>query len=219
MELPISLLQSSPLLAGMSEKEIRQLLKCLCAPVRTFGKGAFLWHEGDTVTHCGIVLRGTVDAVHYGDDGAEELVARQRSGDVFGELLMAAQQPSPVSLRCAQITEVLFLPLEGILGGCEACCACHTALRRNLLQVTGQKFWQQKRRLSYLSQPSLRQRILLYLRDAQRESGSDTFTVPYNREELATFLGVNRSALSRELGRMQREGILEFYRSSFRLKA
>ncbi|MBE6971565.1 MAG: Crp/Fnr family transcriptional regulator [Ruminococcaceae bacterium] len=217
MEISVSLLRSTPLFHNMQDEEIRQLLTCLRAPVRSFGKGAFLWHEGETVTHCGIVLHGTVDAVHYHDDGTEELIARQRQGDVFGELLMAAQQPSPVSLRCAQAAEVLFLPLEGILGGCEKCCACHTALRRNLLQVTGQKFWQQKRRLSYLCEPSLRGRLLLYLHDVQRESGSDTFTIPYNREELATFLGVNRSAMSRELGRMQREGLLAFYRSSFRL--
>ena len=144
-------------------------------------------------------------------------MARQRPGDVFGELLMAAQMPSPVSLRCAQMTEVLFLPLEGILGGCDKCCPCHVLLRRNLLQLTGRKFWQQQRRTMYLSQPSLRQRILLYLHDVQREAGGDTFTIPYNREELSTFLGVNRSALSRELGRMQQEGMLEFYRSSFRM--
>lgn len=217
MDVPMTLLQSSPLFGGMSEAEIRQLLLCLHAPVRTFGKGTFLWHEGETVTHCGIVLRGTVDAMHYGDDGAEELVARQRAGDVFGELLMAAQQPSPVSLRCAQEAEVLFLPLEGILGGCEKHCACHTMLRRNLLQKMGETFFHQRRRMVYLSQPSLRRRLLLYLRDVQREHGSDTFTIPYNREELATFLGVNRSALSRELGRMQQEGVLEFYRSSFRM--
>ena len=217
MEVSMSLLQSSPLFHGLRAEEIRQLLQCLGAPARQFGKGAFLWHEGDVVTHCGIVLRGTVDAVRYGDDGTEELMARQRPGDVFGELLMAAQQPSPVSLRCAQMTDVLFLPLEGILGGCDKCCPCHVLLRRNLLQLTGRKFWQQQRRTMYLSQPSLRQRVLLYLRDTQRESGNDTFTVPYNREELATFLGVNRSALSRELSRMQQEGLLEFYRSSFRM--
>lgn len=217
MELPMALLQSSPLFSGMSGEKIRHLLPCLGATVRQFGKGTFLWHEGDTVTHCGIVLQGAVDAVRYGDDGTEELAARQRPGDVFGELLMAAQMPSPVSLRCAQAAEVLFLPLEGIVGGCEKCCPCHVLLRRNLLQKMGETFFQQRRRTVYLAQPSLRQRILLYLRDMQRQTGSGTFTIPYNREELATFLGVNRSALSRELGRMQQEGMLEFYRSSFRI--
>lgn len=218
MELPIPLLQATPLFAGMNEVEIRQLIACLGAPVRRYGKGAFLWHEGEQVTHCGIVLRGMVDAVHYGADGSVELVARQTEGGIFGELLMAAGQPSPVSLRAAEGAEVLFLPLEGILGGCAACCACHRALRRNLLQEISQKFWQQRERIVYLCEPSLRQRILLYLRGVQREMGSDTFTVPYNRAELAAFLGVNRSALSRELGRMQQEGLIEFYRSSFRLK-
>ncbi len=218
MELPISLLQTTPLFAGMSETEIRQLIACLGAPIRRYGKGAFLWHEGEQVTHCGIVLRGMVDAVHYGADGSVELVARQTDGGVFGELLMAAQQPSPVSLQAAEGAEVLFLPLEGILGGCDACCACHKLLRRNLLQEISQKFWQQRERITYLSEPSLRRRILRYLHDTQRRCGAAVFTVPYDRAELAAFLGVNRSALSRELGRMQREGLIEFYRSSFRMK-
>ena len=90
MDVPIALLQASPLFSGMSGEEIRQLLTCLGAPVRSFGKGTFLWHEGDTLTHCGIVLRGAVDAIHYGDDGEEELVARQRAGAVFGQSRVAA---------------------------------------------------------------------------------------------------------------------------------
>ena len=73
--------------------------------------------------------------------------------------------------------------------------------------------------MAYLTEPQLRRRILLFLRDCREEAGCDYFRLPYSRQEMAEVLGVNRSALSRELGRMQREGLLEFYRSSFRLKA
>ena len=72
--------------------------------------------------------------------------------------------------------------------------------------------------MTYLTEPQLRRRILLFLRDRREEAGSDYFRLPYSRQEMAEVLGVNRSALSRELGRMQREGLLEFYRSSFRLR-
>ena len=112
----------------------------------------------------------------------------------------------------------MFLPLEGILSDCGRGCACHIALRRNLLAETASKFWQLRQRVVYLTEPQLRRRILLFLRDRREETGSDYFRLPYSRQEMAEMLGVNRSALSRELGRMQREGLLEFYRSSFRLK-
>ena len=92
------------------------------------------------------------------------------------------------------------------------------ALRRNLLAETASKFWGLRQRVAYLTEPQLRRRILLFLRDRRETAGSDYFRVPYSRQEMAEVLGVNRSALSRELGRMQREGLLEFYRSSFRLK-
>ena len=93
-----------------------------------------------------------------------------------------------------------------------------TSLRRNLLAETASKFWGLRQRVAYLTEPQLRRRILLFLRDRREAAGSDYFRVPYSRQEMAEVLGVNRSALSRELGRMQREGLLEFYRSSFRLK-
>lgn len=217
MELPIDILKTCSLFRGMSEAEIRHLVKCLASPVRRYGKGAFLWHEGEQVEQAGIVLRGVVDAVQYRADGTAQLVARQTAGGVFGDLLMAAGQPSPVSLQATEEAEVLFLPVGKILGGCAQCCPCHTALRRNLLAEASEKFWALRRRLGYLSEPSLRRRILLFLHDEQKKAGTAVFTIPFNREKLAEFLAVNRSALSRELSRLAEEGVIEYYRSSFRI--
>ena len=218
MNLPIPVLQSCSLFRGMSEADIRQLVTCFGANVRRYGKGAFLWHEGEQVRHAGIVLRGVVDAVEYRADGAEQLVARHTAGGVVGDLLMAGDRPSPVSLQAAEEAEVLFLPVDDILGGCSACCPCHTQLRHNLLHEAAEKFWALRRRLGYLSEPGLRPRLLLYLHDEAKRAGSATFTIPFNRQQLADFLGVNRSAMSRELSRLQDEGIIEYYRSSFRLR-
>ena len=217
MDLPVRVLQSSALFRGMSEEEIRQLVRCLGAPVRTYGKGAFLWQQGDVVDQAGIVLRGVVDAVQYRDDGSVQLVARQTVGGVFGDLLMAAGQPSPVSLQATEESDVLYLPVDNILSSCSSCCPCHTLLRRNLLQEASEKFWALRQRLRYLAEPSLRARLLLYLRDEQKKAGTAVFTIPYNRQQLADFLAVNRSAMSRELSRLQDDGVLEYYRNSFRM--
>ena len=113
--------------------------------------------------------------------------------------------------------EVLFLPLERIMGGCERHCEGHARLRMNLLRESAQKFWQMRRRVTYLSEPSLRRRVLLYLQDCRSRQGSDCFRLSLSREEMAAYLAVNRSALSRELSRLQQEGLIEFYRNSFRL--
>ncbi len=217
MELPISILQNTSLFNGMTGDEIRHLIHCLATPVRRYGKGSFIWHAGDKVSHAGIVLSGTVDAVQYHDDGTMHLVARQTAGGVFGDLLMASGQPSPVSLQATDGAEVLFLPLDGILTDCGNRCPFHIRLRQNLLQEAAEKYWQLHRRLQYLSEQSLRRRILLYLQDCRRDNSSSYFTIPYSREELAKFLGVNRSALSRELSRLQKEGIIDFHRSNFRI--
>lgn len=217
MEPNITPLKDTTLFADMSEAEIRHLIHCLSAPVRSYGRGAILWHAGDIVTQAGIVLTGTVDAVQYHQDGSMELVARHKPGGVFGDLLMGAQQPSPVTLQSPDGAQVLFLALDAILSDCGRGCPCHVRLRHNLFTAGSEKFFQLRRRLQYLSEPRLRQRILYFLQDCHKDAGQEYFTIPFTRCEMADFLGANRSALSRELGQLQQEGFIEFYRNSFRL--
>ncbi len=216
MEEYLTLLKNAPLFDGICEAEIRRLLLCLGAPLRTFGRGAILWQTGDTVAQAGIVLAGTVDAVQYQPDGSMQLVTRHKPGSVFGDLLMGTQQPSPVTLQTSDGAQVLFLPMDAILSDCGRGCPCHIQLRHNLYAEGAKKFFQLRRRLQYLSEPRLRRRILLFLQDCRRDAGQDYFTVPFSRSEMADFLGANRSALSRELSQLQQEGFIEFYRSSFR---
>ena len=143
MDIDTGLLRRTALFHGMEDGDIRRLLDCLHCPVRRYGRGEFLWHAGDAVPMAGIVLSGCVDAVQYGEDGGAVLTVRQEKGGVFGDLLMAAGQASPLALvASAEGAEVLFLPLEGILSDCGRGCACHIALRRNLLAETASKFWQ-----------------------------------------------------------------------------
>ncbi len=217
MEIKIDLLKRASLFAGMSEAEILQLVHCLGAPIRSYGKGAILWQAGDTVSQAGIILDGIVDAVQYHPDGSMQLVTRHKPGSVFGDLLMGAQRPSPVTLQTPDGAQVLFLSLHAILSDCGQGCPCHVRLRHNLFSEGAKKFFHLRRRLQYLSEPRLRRRVLLFLQDCSRDAGQDYFTLPFTRCEMAEFLGANRSALSRELSQLQKEGFIEFYRNSFRL--
>ena len=181
MDIDTALLRRTGLFQGIEDGDIRRLLDCLHCPVRRYGRGEFLWHAGDAVPMAGIVLEGGVDAVQYGEDGGAVLTARQEKGGVFGDLLMAAGQASPLSLvASAEGAAVLFLPLEGILSDCGRGCACHVALRRNLLAETASKFWGLRQRVAYLTEPQLRRRILLFLRD-RREATISACPTPVRR--------------------------------------
>ena len=164
MQPDIPLLQQTILFSGIEAEELQHLLTCLGGSVRRYGRGEFLWHAGDTVLQAGIVLQGAVDAVQYREDGAMQLVARHTAGGVFGEMLMAAGEASPVSVLSPEGAEVLFLPLERIMGGCERHCEGHARLRMNLLRESAQKFWQMRHRVTYLSEPSLRRRAAVFAR-------------------------------------------------------
>lgn len=113
MQPDIPLLQQTILFSGIEAEELRHLLTCLGGSVRRYGRGEFLWHAGDTVLQAGIVLQGAVDAVQYREDGAMQLVARHTAGGVFGEMLMAAGEASPVSVLSPEGAEVLFCRWSG----------------------------------------------------------------------------------------------------------
>ncbi len=217
MENYLPVLEKVSLFAGIAPGELLHLLRCLQGAPRRYGKGELLWQMGDTVTHVGVVLSGAVEAAEYGPDGTEHLAACQSAGSVIGDLLVAADAPSPVTLRAQESTAVLFLPLDGILGDCGRGCEAHVRLRRNLLRETARKYWQARDRLRYLREARLEDRVLLFLRDQPPADKSGYITVPYTRAQMAALLGANRSALSRTLGQMEKKGLISYYRDTFRL--
>lgn len=218
MEDMIRVLSRCVLFRGLSEEEIAELCRCLGARQTTYRKGEALWFSGDAVDRCGIVLSGRICAENISGDGHRSIVASHGPGAVFGDALMSLPgSVSPADIRAAEPSSVLFLPFEKLMGGCAGCCRAHTRLRQNLLAEISEKFFALRRKISYLSIRSLRGRIARLLLDEAGLRRSDTFSLGCSREELADTLGVNRSALSRELGRMKGEGILDTYRDSFKL--
>lgn len=211
------ILQKSGLFDGMTAEETEKMCVCLRGRRRNMERGEALWHTGDAVSACALVLRGRLRAEAVSETGDRRIAALHGPASLVGDVLMATAGRSPVDVLACEDTEVLLLPFARIMGGCERCCVCHVRLRENLLREIAGKFWAQRRRIAYLSEPSLRGRIAARLLDEARRTGSDTFSLHCTREELAELLGVNRSALSRELSRMAREGLIEVYRDSFRL--
>lgn len=203
---------------GMGQQEAKRLLECLGGEELHYEKNQIVWNMGDPVTACAVVLSGSVRAEAVDAAGEHTLMALHGPGALVGDILMATPEAvSPVYVTAVESTVLMLLPYGKLMGGCGSCCRWHEQLRKNLLSEIAGKYWLQRRRMGYLRESSLRSRILLYLRDRSRDAGSPTFSVGGTREDLADFLCVNRSALSRELGRMKREGLVDFYRDTFRL--
>lgn len=213
-----NILLQNRLFAELSAERLEELLQRLSARTACVGKDSVIWGMGERVDHAGIVLSGRVEAWRYTPDGQACLSAVHEAGGLFGDVLMSARTVgSPVELRTALPSRILFLSLDALL----ACCAkgggskC-TRLLSNLLEEISEKFWAQERRVRLLSIPDGRARLEQYLTEEAEKTGA-VICAGITRERMAEYLGMNRSALSRLLGTMQREGRVELHRGWLRL--
>lgn len=204
------------LFAGISPAAVERLLQCIRGDVVHYEKNHVLWPAGQRLTACAVVLSGALRAETVTEDGRHTLVAWQEPGALVGDILMASsKQGSPVYVIAAENTDVFLLPFERVMGGCPNCCPAHALLRENLVREIAAKYWVLHRRLDYLTISSLRGRIMALLQDRAPESGP--FSLGMTRENMADFLFVNRSALSRELSRMKQDGLIDCYRDTFQI--
>ena len=208
----LSLLHRSPLFEGIEGSQIIRLCTLFDSYTKEYPVGSYLWMSGDEVQAAGIVLRGEVQAEKISRDGSFQIMARHMVGSLFGDVLMSSQTArSPFDIKAAEDTTVLFLPIKNMMreGGGD-CAEALGRFRMNLLGEISDNYWDLHRKLAYLSAPSLRAKLALWLEHHRQADGSVMVEMP--REQLAALLGANRSALSRELSRMEKEGILRLSR-------
>ena len=195
-------LGNTPLFRGMTVPDIEEMLRCLRAAERTYKKGAVILPEGTPTEQLGVVLSGRVIIVGAGGIFAEAYAC------VPGEPLM-------VNVTAAEDTEVLLLHIGQVLEPCAKVCPRHLRLLRNLLTLSAGKNLQLSRRVLHTSPKSIRKRLLSYFSECIKRTGSYEFDIPYNRQQLADYLNVERSALSNELSLMQRDGLIRYEKSHF----
>lgn len=213
-----SALLRCPLFARIAPSDVFALTECLGAAERRYERGEALWLTGDAVSACAVVLSGGVRAESLLPSGERSLTAVHGPGALVGDVLMATRDTeSPVDVIAAQDTAALFLPYRAIMASCANACERHALLRENLLAEIAEKYWRLRRRAEYLARHSLRSRIAAFLLDAAADAGGNTFSLGMRREDLAAYLGANRSALCRELSRLRAEGWIDCCRDSVRL--
>jgi CRP-like cAMP-binding protein len=183
--------------------------------VRSYGKGEALVLAGEPSRRVGIVLSGELEAYRPAPGGVRIPIAQVEPGGVFGDVLGGSSLSSPVTVLAAAPCEVLLLPYERLLlsDGSPA----HQRVVQNLVRTISDKYFSLSRRIDLLVMKSLRAKVAAYLLSEAARAHSLTFSIPFSRIQLADYLNCDRSALSRELSTMQKEGLIDTYRSSFKL--
>ena len=201
-------LGNTPLFRGMTVPDIEEMLRCLRAVERTYKKGAVILPEGTPTEQLGVVLSGRV-IIEMGDVwGNNSVLSSVGAGGIFAEAYACAPgEPLMVNVTAAEDTEVL--------EPCAKVCPRHLRLLRNLLTLSAGKNLQLSRRVLHTSPKSIRKRLLSYFSECIKRTGSYEFDIPYNRQQLADYLNVERSALSNELSLMQRDGLIRYEKNHF----
>jgi CRP-like cAMP-binding protein len=166
----------------------------------------------------GIVIFGAVHLVHDDFWGNRTIITRIVAGEIFAESF-ACGKPArlPLSVIAAEKTEALFIRAEKISGVCASACHFHTRMLNNMIQELAGKNIALLSKMRHITQRSTREKLISYLSLEARKAGGVSFDIPFNREELAEFLSVDRSAMSAELGRMKAAGLLTFQKNHFTL--
>ena len=204
-----------PLFQEISKEELSTLLPCLDAAERSYKRGQVILSEGEPTQWMGVVLQGLVILSCPDIWGKNTILGSAGPGSVFAEAYACVPgEPLMIRVSAAEDSRVLMLNLQKVLSGCGSC-PCHAQLARNLLRVCAGKSLQLSRRILHTSPKSIRGRLESYFSECVKKSGSLSFTIPFNRQQLADYLGVDRSAMSSELSRMRREGRILVERNRF----
>lgn len=212
----LDILQTSALFRGIAREDILKMADCLGAYVKKIpGEGA-VFRAGGRVEEIGLVLSGGVRMEENDIWGNRNIIGRAGPGDVFAETYACiGKEPLMVDVIAERPCEILFLKLQKMLTTCPASCGFHSELIRNLTVVLAEKNLGLTRKIRLITPRSLRERVLAYLSQEALRQGKDEITIPFNRQQMADFLNVDRSALSGELSKMQKEGLIKYHKNRF----
>ena len=215
----LPVLRSAPLFSGVSEEELTAILACLGAEVKHFPKDDFLLRAGDTAESIGLVLAGSVLVIQEDIWGNRNILSKAGPGQTFA----AAYACAPGSLLNVSVAAetpaaATFLNVRRVLTVCPSACVHHSRIIRNLLGELAEKNLRFGEKLTHMGQRSTRAKLMSYFSAEAQRLGKYEFDIPFSRQQLADYLAVERSGLSLELGKMKREGLLDFHKSHFVLK-
>ncbi len=209
---------NSPLFADINPEERVAMLGCIGYHISTYQKGEVVAFENENIKHVGVVLSGAVDMIKEDLWGNKTMLVRAGKDDLFGETFACGEDNlSVVTFMVSQDARILFLPFNRVMHSCTMACRFHHQLIENMVHIIANKNRDLMRKVEVVSKRSIREKILAFLSIQAQTQKSRYFQIPLGRLELADYLCVDRSALTRELAKMKEDGILDFDRNCFRM--
>ncbi|MBQ9071040.1 MAG: Crp/Fnr family transcriptional regulator [Clostridia bacterium] len=214
----LEILKKCDLFCGLGEENILKMLVCFGARVEFFDKKYTVFAEGYPAKYIAILLSGSVQVIQFDYNGNKNILTSVKPSEMFGEAFACAETALlPVSVVANEPSEVMLIEASHILHTCNNNCGFHNQLIYNLMKDLAKKIIMFHRRIEITSKRTTRDKLLEYLSFESKRAGKDEFYIPYDRQELADYLEVDRSGLSAEIGKMRKEGILESRKNYFKL--
>ena len=209
---------NSPLFAGISPQERVAMMDCIGYHIGSYKKGQIVAFEEENIKHIGILLSGAVDMIKEDLWGNKTMLVRTRKDELFGETFACGSDNlSVVTFLVSEEAEILFLPFNRVMHSCTMACRFHHQLIENMVHIIADKNRDLMRKVEVVSKRTIREKILAYLSLQAQTQASRYFEIPLGRVELAEYLCVDRSALTRELTKMREDGLIDYDKNCFRM--
>lgn len=218
MQKYIGTLKRTQLFSGVSENEISAMLNCLQAEMITFQKGEYVFKQGEHINKIAVLVAGKLLVQRDDFWGNRSIVNVIRVGEMFGEAYIAPESGALINdVIVEEDSTIFFFDMQRILTVCPSACRFHSMAIQNLFFAISEKNRKLVQKIGHMSSRTTRAKLLSYLSEEAKKQNSSHFSIPFNRQQLADFLCVDRSAMSNELCKMRDEGLLQFDRNEFTL--
>ncbi|WP_434309409.1 Crp/Fnr family transcriptional regulator [Hominifimenecus sp. rT4P-3] len=211
-------ISKTALFRGCSEEDVQKMAKHLDFKTVCYKKGTTIYEEGNITTNIGLVLSGSVQIGHDDFWGNQSILSIVKAGGVFAEAYACIpEEPLMIRVAANENCEILFINVPKLFLPCTAC-GVQNRLIQNLLTISAQKNLQLSKRSLHTSPKTIRGRLLSYFSQLISEQGSSKIVIPFDRQQLADYLNLDRSALSKELGKMKQDGLIDYRKNVFEIK-
>ncbi len=210
-------LKNYKLFEGLDNEHTDAIKKCLKMYEIEYDKNNFIWHAGDTPKYVYLIVSGQVNLIIEDIKGNREIIMTFSENTSFGEAYAFSNEKYRISAVAKVKTKLIRMNKEEILSTCAKNCDFHKQIIKNLVIMLAEKNLIQNTKIDYLSKKSIRDKLSFYLFSESSKARGNVLYLNLNREELADFLGVDRSALSREMSKMKAENLIDYKKNKIEI--
>ena len=214
----IPILKRTRLFSGVSEEETEAMLDCLQAQLYTYKKGEYVLRQGEHLDRIMVLVNGKLHIQRDDYWGNRSIINMVSVGEMFGEAYVAPESGALMNdVLAVEDSAVIFFDVKRIITVCSAACRFHSMVVQNLFFAISDKNRKLVQKLTFMTKRTTREKLFAYLSEESKRQNSSEFSIPFNRQQLADYLSVDRSAMSYELCKIRDEGLIEFEKNYFKL--